>query len=66
MTVLEQAARASNRTKPKMEWRGSDDGITWSSWKSLIAISQKVDHYAYYQGRILLNGRWHQSKIEWD
>ena len=49
-----------------MQWRGSDDGIRWTPWHSLLAINQKVDRYFYYQARILIDGRWRVSKIEWD
>lgn len=58
------------RNKPvtvgPMQWRGSDDGIQWSCWYSLLSLTQKVDRYFYYQGRILINGRWRTSKVERD
>lgn len=58
------------RTAPvkigRMQWRGSDDGITWSPWRALLSLSQKVDWYWYYQGRVEVDGRWCVSKIERD
>lgn len=58
------------RTAPvkigRMQWRGSDDGITWSPWHALLSLSQQVPWYFYYQGRIEVDGRWRVSKIERD
>jgi len=49
-----------------MQWRGSDDGIRWTPWHSLLALTQKVPRYFYYQGRVLIDGHWRISKIERD
>lgn len=49
-----------------MQWRGSDDAIKWTPWHPLFCLVQKIDRYFYYQGRILINGRWEESKIERD
>lgn len=64
-TVLERRKQATS-DKIVMQWRGSKDAISWTPWHSLIAINQRVDHYFYYQARVLVYGHWRTSKIERD
>lgn len=50
----------------KMQWRGSDDGIQWTSWYPLLSVDQFVERYLYYQARIQIDGWWEMSKVERD
>jgi hypothetical protein len=49
-----------------MQWRGSDNGITWSKWCLLFDTSELLPAFTFYQARILIDGEWKPSKIEAD
>lgn len=53
-------------TYEKMQWRGSSDGIIWSAWRDLPNAEAFVwwEGEKFAQGRIMIEGRWHYSKIE--
>jgi hypothetical protein len=60
----ERLRRRGDRT----EWRGSNDGITWTDWFPLVGPAEDclVPKYWFYQARILVNGEWFTSPVTWD
>ena len=46
-----------------MQWRGSNDGIVWSPWAELLDVRELLPPYEYYQGRILVDGKWRVSMM---
>jgi len=61
-TLLE---RTSSDDVYRMQWRGSDDGTVWSGWHLLTWLYMPVLNYNYYQARILINGEWRTSPVEY-
>ena len=60
VTLLE---RASRDDQMPMQWRGSDDAVQWTEWRTLTHLLQLVDPFIFYQGRIRIDGVWYTSPI---
>lgn len=52
-----------NRAATKAEWRGSNDGVSWSKWEPMTSAVMTVPCRVVYQVRIMVDGEWRESPI---
>ena len=60
--------RASAPIWQPMQWRSSDDGITWTRWRPLLSVHDWCGPWQrFFQGRIFVRGEWDTSPVSsWD
>jgi hypothetical protein len=51
----------TGETWKPMQYRTSDDGVTWSRWMPLYSVEDKLPGAAFVQARIFEDGEWRQT-----
>lgn len=52
-----------NAAATKAQWRGSDDGMTWTPWYPMPHPIMTVPCCLVYQVRVMVKGEWQLSPI---
>lgn len=52
-----------NRAATQAQWRGSDDGISWTPWYPMTSAIMTVPCCLVYQVRVKVSGEWQLSQI---
>jgi hypothetical protein len=66
MSAAAEVDRLREWARMPMQWRGSDDAVTWSEWRVLPSLDAKLEPFMFYQASVWRDGRWHTSPIGCD